>query len=172
MGGVRLQISKVSREDWEMSDQPGLIDGVIIRPLRKIPDERGAIMPGVRCDNQLNEFGEVYFKKLYAGVVNGWHVHEKLILNYICISGMIKLVLYDMRKGSSTYQALQEIFFGEDNYCMVHIPPGIANASKGMGVPFSIMANVASLPHDPNIKYLRIDPHSGEIPYDWTRKDY
>lgn len=150
----------------------GDIEGVIIRPLKKIPDERGTIMHGVRSDNILNEFGEVYFKKLYKGVVNGWHVHKTLILNYICIYGMIKLVLYDMREGSPTKGNLMEIFFGEDNYCMVHIPPGIANASKGMWAPFSIMCNVASEPHDPTIKYLRIDPHSKEIEYDFTRKDF
>lgn len=148
------------------------INGVVIRPLKKIPDERGTIMHGVRSDTILNEFGEVYFKKLYAGVVNGWHTHESLILNYICISGMVKLVLYDMREGSSTKGNFQEIYFGDDNYCLVHIPPGVANASKGMGQPFSIMCNVASEPHNPSLKYTRIDPHSGEIPYDWARRDY
>ena len=155
-----------------MHDQTGLIEGVLIRPLKKIPDERGTIMHGVRRDNILNDFGEVYFKKLYFGVINGWHVHETLILNYICVFGMIKLVLYDMREDSSTRGTLQELFIGEDNYCLVHIPPGIANGSKGMGSPYSIMVNVASEPHDPNLKYLRIDPHAGEIPYDWTRRDF
>jgi dTDP-4-dehydrorhamnose 3,5-epimerase len=150
----------------------GGIEGVKIMPLKRIPDERGAIMHGVRKDNILNEFGELYFKKLYFGVVNGWHVHERLILNYICIYGMIKLVLYDMRRDSPTRGHLQEIFFGDDNYCLVHIPPGIANGTKGLWVPFSIMTNVASEPHDPALKYLRIDPHSGEIPYNWARRDY
>ena len=149
-----------------------MIDGVKIVPLKKIPDERGTIMHGVRNDNILNPFGEVYFKKLYFGVSNAWHVHESLILNYICISGMIKLVLFDMRENSPTKGELQEIFFGDDNYCMVHIPPGIANGSKGMTDPHAIMCNVASEPHNSGIKYLRIDPHSGEIPYDWARKDY
>ena len=155
-----------------MHDQPGLIEGTIIRPLKKIPDERGTIMHGVRSDNILSEFGEVYFKKLYSGVVNGWHVHETLILNYICILGMIKLVLYDTRSDSPTKGVLQELFIGEDNYCLVHIPPGVANGSKGLGVPFSILVNVASEPHDPNRTYRRIDPHSGEIPYDWKRRDF
>ena len=59
-----------------------MIDGVKIVPLKKIPDERGTIMHGVRSDNILNDFGELYFKKLYQGVINGWHVHESLILNY------------------------------------------------------------------------------------------
>ena len=155
-----------------MSDQTASIEGVIVRPLKKIPDERGTIMHGVRSDNILNEFGEVYFKKLYFGVVNGWHVHETLMLNYICIFGMIKLVLYDMREKSPTHGLLQEFFIGEDNYCLVHIPPGIANGSKGMTSPFSIMVNVASEPHNPALKYLKIDPHSGEIPYEWDRKDF
>jgi len=148
------------------------LEGVKIVPLKKIPDERGTIMHGVRADNILNPFGEVYFKKLYGGVVNGWHIHEKLVLNYICIEGVIKLVLYDMRENSPTYKNLQEIFFGDDNYCLVHIPPGVASGSKGMTYPYALICNVASEPHDPSLKYKRIDPHSGEIPYDWDRKDF
>lgn len=155
-----------------MKEYIGDIEGVIIRPLRKIPDERGTIMHGVRNDNILNDFGEVYFKKLYYGVINGWHVHETLFLNYICIFGMIKLVLYDMRENSPSKGKLQEIFFGDDNYCLVHIPPGVANGSKGIGTPYSILVNVASQPHNPDIKYLRIDPHSKEIPYNWERLDF
>ncbi len=150
----------------------GNIDGVIIKTLKKIPDERGTILHGVRNDNILNKFGEVYFKKLYNGVINGWHVHETLELNYICIHGMIKLVLFDMRNNSPTKNTIQEIFFGDDNYCLVHIPPGVANASKGITSPFAIFCNIASEAHNPNIKYKRIDPHSNEIDYDWTRKDF
>lgn len=148
------------------------IEGVKIIPLKKIPDERGTIMHGVRKDNILNDFGEIYFKKLYGGVVNGWHVHDRLILNYICLEGMIKLVLCDLREGSSTYKNTQEIFFGDDNYCLVHIPPGVANGSKGMTYPYALICNIASEPHDPTLKYKRINPHSGEIPYDWARKDF
>ena len=145
---------------------------MVVEPRRKIPDERGTILHGVTKDQLLNPFGEVYFKKLYKGVLNAWHDHETLVLNYLCIHGMVKLVLFDLRKDSPTYQTLQELFIGEDNHCMVHIPPGIANGSKGMSDPYAIICNVASEPHNPNIKYLRIDPHSDEIPYDWTRKDY
>ena len=53
-----------------------MIDGVTIVPLKRIPDERGTIMHGVRRDTQLSEFGEVYFKKLYHGVVNGWQLRR------------------------------------------------------------------------------------------------
>jgi len=148
------------------------IEGVKIIPLEKIPDVRGTIMRGVRADNILNDFGEVYFKRLYQGVINGWHIHKTLILNFICIYGMVKIVLYDMRRKSATYRKFQEVYIGEDNYCLVHIPAGVANATQGLWAPFSIICNVASEPHDPTIKYKRIDPHSKKIPYDWERRDY
>ncbi|MHC4571166.1 MAG: dTDP-4-dehydrorhamnose 3,5-epimerase family protein [Planctomycetota bacterium] len=148
------------------------IEGVIIRPLRKIPDERGTIMHGVRSDDILNDFGEVYFKKLYRNIINGWHVHEKLILNYICIYKMIKVVLYDMREDSPTKGTIQEVFMGDDNYVLLHIPPGIANASTVVSGDFAILCNVASQPHDPSIRYKRIDPLTSDIPYNWTRKNY
>lgn len=155
-----------------MEIKKGNIEGVVIRPLKKIPDERGTILHGVRSDSMLSPFGEVYFKRLYNGVVNGWHIHETLQLNFICIHGMVKLVLFDSRPDSPTHGNLMEIFYGDDNYCLVHIPPGIANGSKGMNLPFSIVCNVCSEAHNPELKYRRIDPHSGEIPYDWARRDF
>lgn len=155
-----------------MTQENTFIDGVQIVPLKKFPDERGTIMHGVRSDNILNPFGEVYFKKLYQGVINGWHVHESLILNYICLQGTVKLVLFDTRANSRTKGVIQEVFFGDDNYVLAHIPPGIANATKGITAPYALFCNVASEPHNPSLHYKRIDPHSGEIPYDWTRKDY
>jgi len=148
------------------------IEGVKVIPLKRIPDERGVIMHGVKKGDLLNDFGEVYFSKIYKDAIKGWHLHRTLFLNYICIYGTIKLVLYDMRETSSTFKKIQEIFIGQDNYCLVHIPPGIANGSKGLGSPYSIVCNVASEPHDPSVKYLRIDPYSREIPYDWARTDY
>jgi len=155
-----------------VTDQHGPIEGVIVRPLRKIPDVRGTIMHGVRSDTALSPFGEVYFKKLYHGIVNGWHVHETLILNYMCVLGMIRLVLVDVREGSPSAGTVQEVCFGDDNYCLVHVPAGIANASQGLGTPFSMLVNVASEPHDPTQRYRRIDPRGDEIPFDWDRRDF
>jgi dTDP-4-dehydrorhamnose 3,5-epimerase len=148
------------------------IDGVIIKPLERISDVRGTIMHGVKKNTLLNPFGEIYFKKLYHGIINGWHVHETLVLNYICVYGMIRLVLYDLRKDSKTYQKIQQICIGDDNYSMVHIPSGIANAMESLVPPYSIICNIASEQHNPNLKYKRIDPDLKKIPFDWEKKNY
>jgi dTDP-4-dehydrorhamnose 3,5-epimerase len=147
-----------------------MIDGVLVVPLRQIPDERGKIMHMLRADAEhFERFGEIYFSVSYPGVIKGWHLHTRQIQNYAVVSGMIKLVLYDSRKDSSTSGKLMELFIGEDNYVLVKIPPGITNGYKAFGVKPAILANCASEPHDPE-EMIRIDPFSSDIPYDWTLK--
>ena len=147
-----------------------MIDGVLVKPLKQIPDERGKIMHMLRADDlNFEMFGEIYFSVVYPGVIKGWHLHKAMTLNYAVISGMIKLVLYDDRPASPTRGELQEIFIGEDNYCLVRIPPGIWNGFKGIGTARAIVANCATLPHDPD-EILRMDPFTDKIPYKWDLK--
>ncbi|MDD5165796.1 MAG: dTDP-4-dehydrorhamnose 3,5-epimerase family protein [Candidatus Omnitrophica bacterium] len=147
-----------------------MIDGVIIKELKQISDERGKIMHMLRCDDKhFEKFGEIYFSVVYPGVVKGWHVHKKMTLNYAVVSGAIKLALYDSRPKSPTYKEIQEIFIGEDNYCLVRIPAGVTNGFKGIGTKPAIVANCATLPHDPQ-EIVRIDPFENDIPYNWEIK--
>ena len=147
-----------------------MIDGVLIKHLKQISDERGKIMHMLREDDSyFSKFGEIYFSVVYPGVVKGWHLHTRMILNYATISGMIKLVLYDMRENSSTKGELQEIFMGEDNYILVKIPPNIHNGFKGIGIKPAIVANCTDIPHNSE-EIIRFDPFSSHIPYDWHIK--
>ena len=148
-----------------------MIEGVKITPLQIIPDERGMILKMLRNDDPIfNGFGEIYFSTVYPGVVKGWHIHEKMTLNYAVIEGMIKLVLYDERDGSSTKGEVQEIFLGRENYSLVTIPPMIWNGFKCIGAEPAIVANCSDIPHDPD-EISRIDPHDNTIPYSWERQD-
>jgi len=144
-----------------------LIEGVSIIPLKQIADERGKIMHMLRVDDPyFEQFGEIYFSVVYPGVIKGWHPHKEMTLNYAVVSGMIKLVLYDPRESSPTKGKVQELFIGEDNYVLVKIPAGIWNGFKGISVNPAIVANCATIPHDPD-EIMRLDPFSKQFPYDW-----
>jgi dTDP-4-dehydrorhamnose 3,5-epimerase len=144
-----------------------MINGVKITPLRQIPDERGKIMHMLRSDTEgFAGFGEIYFSCVYPGAIKGWHIHKRMTLNYAVPHGNIKFVLYDDREGSSTRGAIQEIFMGPDNYCLVTVPPLIWNGFKGIGTTTAIVANCASLAHDPD-EIGRKDPFDPSIPYNW-----
>lgn len=147
-----------------------MIEGVRVEPLKRIPDERGTVMHMLRAtDPHFLKFGEIYFSTIYPGVIKGWHLHELMTLNYACVSGRIKLVLYDDREASKTRGEVMEIFLGPDHYALVQIPPYVWNGFKGMGDQMAIVANCSTHPHDPT-KTQRLDPFDGRIPYDWAVK--
>lgn len=145
-----------------------MIEGVVVKPLRRIPDERGFIMHMLRADDpEFERFGEIYFSTAYPGVIKGWHLHKEMTLNYAVVVGMIKLVLYDDREGSATRGELQELYIGRDNYQLVKIPPQVWNGFKGIGTEMAILANCATIPHDPD-EIIRKSPFDASIPYDWS----
>lgn len=144
-----------------------MIKGVGVHPLRRIVDERGAVMHMLRADAPHFEgFGEIYFSTVYPQIVKGWHLHRRMTLNYAVVSGMIKLVLYDDREDSPTRSQVMELFIGDQNYVLVTIPPLVWNGFKGMGTAPAIVANCATIPHDPT-EIERLDPFSPRIPYRW-----
>ena len=149
-----------------------MIDGVQIIPLKRIPDERGTIMHMLRAtDPHFQQFGEIYFSTIYRNVIKGWHLHHEMTLNYACIYGRIKLVIYDDREGSPTRGELIELFLGPDNYSLVIIPPEVWNGFKGMSEPLAIVANCCTHVHDPS-RSQRLDPLNNHIPYDWALKNH
>jgi len=146
-----------------------MIDGVIITPLKQILDDRGKVMHMLRRDSKLfKEFGEIYFSCVNPGAIKAWHIHKHMILNYAVPYGRIKLVLYDDRKESRTKDEVQEILMGGDNYCLVTIPPLIWNGFKGLGEETAIVANCASVPHDP-LEIERRDSFDSMFAYDWGK---
>lgn len=145
------------------------IEGVLVHPLRQMPDERGRVMHMLKAsDPHFLGFGEIYFSVVYPGVVKGWHLHTRMVLNYAVPHGRIKMVLYDAREGSPTRGGLQEIFLGHDHYCLVQVPAGVWNGFKGIGVEPALVANCSTIEHDPD-EIRRMDPHHNDvIAYDWS----
>jgi len=150
-----------------------MIDGVIVKKLKVIPDERGYLMEMLRADDEFfQKFGQIYLTVAYPGVVKGWHYHKVQTDHFVAVSGMVKVVLYDRRDGSSTYGEVNEFFMGEQNPILLVIPPLVAHGMKGIGAKRGMIVNCPTEVYnygDPD--EYRIDPHDNDIPYDWARKD-
>jgi dTDP-4-dehydrorhamnose 3,5-epimerase len=143
------------------------IDGVKVVPLRRIPDQRGTVYHMLKAtDQHFLQFGEIYFSTVYQGMVKAWKNHQRVTVNYACIFGRVKIVLYDDRKDSSTKNVIMEVFLGPDHYSLVVIPPGVWNGFQGMSHPIAIVANCATETHDP-AEFERLDPSRNDIPYSW-----
>ncbi|GBC83223.1 UDP-2-acetamido-2,6-beta-L-arabino-hexul-4-ose reductase [bacterium HR10] len=150
-----------------------MIEGVRVKPLRMIPDERGRLMELLRADDEIFiKFGQVYMTTVYPGVVKAWHYHKKQYDNFVAVRGMIKLVLYDAREDSPTRGEINEFFIGDWNPQLVQIPPGVYHGFKCISETEAIVINIPTEVYDyAQPDEYRLDPHKGGIPYDWARKD-
>ena len=157
-----------------------MIDGVMTKKLKVIPDERGRLMECLRSDDYLFvKFGQFYMTTTLPGVVKGWHLHDEQWDNIVCVKGMIKLVLFDGRgadgsaaapghEPSATVGQLDQFFLGEHNTLLVRVPAGVWHGWKCVSPEEAYIVNA------PTEVYKYADPDQGElpndtpaIPYDW-----
>jgi len=150
-----------------------MIDGVRIKHLKLIPDERGRLMEIMRSDDpEFTTFGQVYMTTAYPGVVKGWHYHNIQTDNMAVVKGMMKIVLYDGRKDSPTYKEINEFFTGEHNPLLIQIPKMVFHGFKCISETEAIVVNCITECYnrkDPD--EYRVAPDSKEIPYNWERKN-
>ncbi|MBD3230476.1 MAG: dTDP-4-dehydrorhamnose 3,5-epimerase [Candidatus Lokiarchaeota archaeon] len=151
-----------------------MIDGVKVKKLRVIPDERGRLSEILRSDDEdfFIKFGQVYITTAYPGVTKAWHYHQKQWDNMAVIYGMMKIALYDSRDESPTKGEVNEFFAGIHNPILIHIPPKVYHGFKCISETEAIVVNCPTelYNYDDPDEY-RVDPHDNDIPYDWERRD-
>ena len=150
-----------------------MIEGVVVKQLKVIPDERGYLMEIFRDDDPFfRKFGQAYMTVVYPGVVKGWHYHKVQDDHFCVVKGMSKVVLYDLRDSSKTKGEVNEFFMGEKNPMLLLIPHGVLHGMKGVGVEPALLLNIPTEHYDyKEPDEYRVHPHDNDIPYDWDRKD-
>lgn len=112
-----------------------MIEGVKIKKLKIIPDERGRLMEILRVSKVGVWPQQVYLTTAKKGVVKDkehFHMHKKQTDFFCCVKGFIKLVLVDNRLTSETKGEINEFEIGERNFCLVTIPRRVLHAFKSL----------------------------------------
>jgi len=150
-----------------------MINGVSVKPLRVLCDERGRLMEMLRRDDDLFKgFGQAYMTTAYPGVVKAWHYHRKQWDHFVVVAGMMKVVLYDARDDSPTRGDVDEYFLGEHNPILVQIPPLVYHGFKCISEREAVVINCPTEVYNyAEPDEYRVDPHDNDIPYNWARKD-
>lgn len=145
-----------------------MINGVCVYPRQKICNNKGCVYKMIQSNDTFFErFGEVYFSSLKPNVIKGWNLHTRADMNLACVTGTIHLVLYDRRPDSPSMGAIQEVTMGERDYCLVHIPHGVAFSWKALDNASALIANCATLSYTPE-ELIKISIASPDIPYTWN----
>lgn len=147
-----------------------MIDGVKITKLKKIDDHRGSVLTMLRADSKVFvSFGEIYFSTIFYKSIKAWHLHKTAILNYACIKGKVKLVLFDDRKNSITFGKFDQFILTPNDFFLITIPPFIWNGFIGLDNSESIVANCISIAHDES-EMVRKNYEDKYFKYDWREK--
>ncbi len=150
-----------------------MIEGVKVKKLKPIADERGRLMEILRSDDKFFEkFGQAYITVGYPGVVKGWHYHKKQTDCFCAICGMLKVVLYDPREDSPTKGEVNEFFMGIHNPILLRIPRLVYHGFKAVGTTEGIILNIPTEVYNyDNPDEYRVHPFDNDIPYNWDIKE-
>ena len=148
----------------------GKIHDVVVKKLVTYSDDRGYFREILRDDdNLLKQFGQTSFTKTYPGVVKAFHWHQAQDDLWYVADGMIRVVLYDRRPDSPSYQQTQVIFAGEDNPVLILIPIGIAHGYQVLGTKPVLLFYHTTASYNPAAPdEERIPFDDPEIGFDWS----
>jgi len=146
-----------------------MIKDMQVKKLKLIPDERGRLMEILRSDEEIfRNFGQVYMTTAYPGIIKAWHYHKKQDDYFTCISGTMRLALYDARKDSPTYKEINDFTINLENPILVKIPRLVYHGFKCVGDKEAIVINPPTLPYNPDEPdEYRLNAFKNDIPYDW-----
>lgn len=150
-----------------------MIEGVKVKALKVIPDNRGRLMEILRCDDECFEkFGQVYMTTAYPGIIKAWHGHKLQSDNFTCVFGKILLALYDARTDSPTFGEINDFIISPDEPKLVHIPKEVYHGFKNIGDVEAIVINTVTNPYNhKNPDEYRLDAFDKKIGYKWDRKE-
>jgi dTDP-4-dehydrorhamnose 3,5-epimerase len=149
------------------------IEGVRLLPLRAHVDHRGSLIPVMGDPDFWDEpVVHAYRITIRPGRIKGWGMHMLQADRYFIAAGDLRVVLYDGRVDAPSHGSYDVFTFGAETPALLRIPPGVWHADQNTGEGDAEIVNFPTRAYDPAApdKY-RIDPHSGEIPFDWSLRD-
>jgi dTDP-4-dehydrorhamnose 3,5-epimerase len=108
----------------------------------------------------------VYQTTIRPGQVKGWVLHlaqdDRLFFSF----GDVRVVLFDARTDSPTFERLNVHYFGESNRALLRIPRGVYHAIQNVGERDVVFVNCPTAP------YRHEEPDKYRLPLDTERIPY
>lgn len=146
-----------------------MIEGVKVKKLKVIPDDRGLLMEMMRADDPFfQRFGQVYLSVCNPGYAKGWHYHKIQTDHFVVVKGQGRVVLYDQREDSPTRGQTEEFSMGERNPILLVIPPYVLHGITPDGDEPCYLVNTPTEPYDYETPdEYRVPFDDSSIGYDW-----
>jgi dTDP-4-dehydrorhamnose 3,5-epimerase len=172
--GADELLAKKSAVDQSGNLRNQAIDGVIFRPTRPVPHEDGHVTEVARASWEILRAPvvQVHITTTFPGRVRAWGLHQLGTDRLFVVSGLVKIVIFDGRKASPTFGALNEFVVSEKNPGLLLIPPNLYHGWKNIGNCEAIIINMPDRMYDyeqPDALDLSWDSEAATriVPYRW-----
>jgi dTDP-4-dehydrorhamnose 3,5-epimerase len=126
-----------------------MLEGVIVKPLRRFVDERGSFTEILRADWKdvvKDEIAQANLSITYPNIVRAWHKHERGQVDYmIVVKGALKICVYDDES-----RELDEIISTAENMQIVRMPGRYWHGFKSFGTEPAILVYFTNKLYDYN----------------------
>jgi len=163
--------SAVTRQG-ELRHRP--IAGVTFRATRPVPHEDGHVSEVARADWDVlgGPIVQVHVTTTFAGRIRAWGLHRLGSDRLFVVDGLVKIVVFDGRNGSSTFGNLNEFTVSPKNPGLLVVAPDLYHGWKNIGTTEAIIINMPTRMYDHEIPDALDLPWDSEaarqiIPYRW-----
>lgn len=152
-----------------MRKRRGEIAGAVVKPLKRVVNERGWLLEVQRSDDaDFIGFGQAYVTATRPGIVKAWYRHRRQIDNMAAVTGSLRVVLFDDRPDSTSRGTVMELIVGFEQPTLVQIPEGVWHGFTPVSDAECLILHMNSHPYDfDHTDEDRLPPDSPAIPYRW-----
>lgn len=148
-----------------------LIAGVRVQPLTIYPDDRGYFLEVQRIGHGLASgfpaaTSQVSAALNFSGTIKAFHYHLHQTDCWTPVTGMLQVVLVDLRLGSPTFGRRNTIYVGALRPWQILIPPGVGHGYKVIGGGDALLVYMTDRFYNPQDEG-RIPYDDASINYDW-----
>jgi len=155
--------------DWQPLQS--LIDGVQVREIRNVAKDNGYLTEIWRDDWAImpSTVAHVFQAMIEPRGISAWHVHRHATDRLFASHGLIKVVLFDARAGSSTERRLNVFRCGTVRPALIVIPPGVWHGVQNLGATPALLLNLPDRAYQyESPDHWRLPPDTDRIPYTFT----
>jgi dTDP-4-dehydrorhamnose 3,5-epimerase len=138
------------------------IEGVKFRPARPVPHEDGHVTEVARASWDIlgEALVQVHITTTFSGRIRAWGLHQMSTDRLFVVNGLVKIVVFDGRKGSATFGKVNEFTVSEKNPALIIIPPNLYHGWKNIGTTEAVIINM------PDRMYNYEQPDALDLPWD------
>ena len=149
------------------AEDPGLIDGVVVRPIEGSADGRGTLFELLTTrDAPIEPIVHVYQVLAEPRSIRAWFYHRLQCDRLAFTMGSFEIALYDARPSSPTAHRLNVFALGADRPALLCIPPYVVHGVRNASSETSGFVNM------PTRAYRHDEPDKSRLPYGDPRVPY